>query len=116
MGSLGLIASQQAPSVAGGATLQGPPARVEYALRLAAAAYPVPYAELRAVSWCESRWTPSAVNGGGSGSSGLFQFLPSTWAHTPYGRFSIFDPVANALAAAWLVVQDHGWREWTCKP
>lgn len=94
----------------------GPPARVEYALRLAASAFPVPYGELRSVSWCESHWDARAVNGGGSGSSGLFQFLPSTWQRTPFAGFSIFDPIANALAAGWLVAHDGGWREWTCKP
>lgn len=91
----------------------GPPPAVERALRVASHRYGVPYWQMRSVSWCESRWNPRAV---GSGSLGLFQFLPSTFAHTPYRRMSIFDPTANALAAAWLVRHDGGWREWTCRP
>src|SRR5437899_18883 len=60
-----------------------------------------------AVSWalrvasCESGYNPNAVNAS-SGAAGLFQFLRSTWAGTPYAGSSIFDPVANAKAAAWL--------------
>jgi soluble lytic murein transglycosylase-like protein len=68
---------------------------------------------MRAVSWCESRWNARAV---GRGSLGLFQFLPATWTNTPYRARSIFDPFANALAAAWLVSHDGGWFEWTCRP
>jgi soluble lytic murein transglycosylase-like protein len=89
---------------------------VERALRNAARVHRVPYWQLRSVSYCESRWNPLAVNGGGSGSSGLFQFLPSTYARTPYGRHSIFSAWWNALAAAWLVRRDGGWSEWTCRP
>lgn len=64
---------------------------------------------------CESGWSPGAVSGG-SGSAGLFQFVPSTWRRTPYAAFSVLDPDANALAAGWLVTRDHGWHEWSCKP
>ena len=52
------------------------------------------------VAWCESRYHPNSVNSS-SGASGLFQFLPSTWAFTPYAGYSPFDPRYNALAAAW---------------
>ncbi len=91
----------------------GPSRVVDRALHAASARYHVSYWEMRTVSYCESRWHPWSV---GSGSYGLFQFLPSTFAHTPYGRRSIFDPYANALAAAWLVRHDGGWSEWTCRP
>jgi soluble lytic murein transglycosylase-like protein len=94
---------------------------VNYALRLAAASYPVPLAELRAVARCESGLDPFNVNPS-SRASGLFQFLPSTWAGRWGGYryhqlgFSVFDPVANALAAAQVVTRDGSWRQWVCRP
>ena len=92
-----------------------PPRLVDEALRLAAVTYDVPYPELRAVSYCESRWT----KGSGDGTAdprNLFQITEETWAKTPYRHFNPLHPFANALAAAWLVKQDGGWHEWTCKP
>jgi len=82
---------------------------VGYALRLASAVTGVPWAELNAVSWCESTHNPFAVNPSGR-YRGLFQL---SWA--PFG-FSPFDPVASALSAAMTVRHDGGWRQWECKP
>ena len=65
------------------------------------------------VAWCESRYHPNSVNTS-SGASGLFQFLPSTWAFTPEHASSPFDPVANAQAAAWLYNRD-GPSQWVCQ-
>jgi soluble lytic murein transglycosylase-like protein len=65
------------------------------------------------VSRCESNYNPYAVNRS-SGASGLFQFLPSTWAFTPQHTQSVFDPVANATAAAWLYNRS-GPNQWSCK-
>ena len=60
---------------------------------------------------CESGLNPGAKNA--SGSSGLLQFMPGTFASTPYGRFSIWSPYANALAGGWMLA--HGRRsEWVC--
>ena len=101
-------------STAAHTTRPSPPPAVERALRLAGAAYGVPYRELAAVAWCESRYAVRAV--GKAGDSGLFQFLASTWRGTPFRGFSRFDPVANSLAAAWLVSRDGSWRQWTCQP
>ena len=61
-----------------------------------------------AVQWAlmiarrESNYDPRAQNP--SGASGLFQFMPSTFAKSPPGQAgkSIWDPVANAEAAAWM--------------
>jgi hypothetical protein len=51
------------------------------------------------------------------GASGLFQFLPSTWRGTPYGRKSVFNPIWNAKAAHWLWKHDgNSWHEWVCRP
>jgi hypothetical protein len=60
---------------------------------------------------CESGLSPSARNP--SGASGLLQFLPSTWAGTPFGRLSIWSPYANALAAGWMLAQGRR-SEWVC--
>lgn len=65
------------------------------------------------IAKCESGYNPFAVNGS-SGASGLFQFLPSTWAHSPWAGQSPFDPVANAQAAAWLYSRS-GPAAWQCK-
>jgi hypothetical protein len=72
---------------------------------------------------CESGGDTNAVNPY-SGASGLFQFLPSTWATTApnagYGGASVFDPEANIASAAWLAnrYQELGyyyWTPWSCK-
>ena len=69
-------------------------------------------AALLAVAQCESGLNPNSVNQY-SNASGLFQFLPGTWATTPYAADNIFDPVANAEAAAWMwSVGRRG--EWVC--
>ena len=65
------------------------------------------------VAKCESNYNPLAVNRY-SGASGLFQFLPSTWALTPQHAQSVFDAVANAQAAAWLY-QRSGPSQWSCQ-
>lgn len=72
---------------------------------------------------CESNGDPNAVNPY-SGASGLFQFLPSTWATTApsagYPGASALDPEANTASAAWLAnrYQELGypyWHAWSCK-
>ena len=65
------------------------------------------------VAYCESRYHPNSVNSS-SGAAGLFQFLPSTWAFTPWHAQSPFDPSANSLAAAWLFKRD-GPSQWVCQ-
>ena len=72
-----------------------------------------------AVAWglrvakCESGYNPRAVNPAGP-YYGLFQFLSSTFRATPYGGQDIFDPVANANAAAWKYANG-GASSWGCK-
>jgi hypothetical protein len=74
------------------------PAAVSWALRIAA---------------CESGYNPYAVNRS-SGAAGLFQFMPATWAHSPWAAQSPFDPVANSQAAAWLYARS-GPGQWVCQ-
>jgi hypothetical protein len=64
---------------------------------------------------CETGGTlsPRSLNSS-SGAAGLYQFLPSTWASTPYGRFSVWSPYANALAAGWMHTHGRG-SEWSCR-
>lgn len=83
------------------------------AIALAAVAYRVDEGVLRRRAWCESRFVTGAVNKG-TGATGLFQFLRSTWNTTPYARFSRLDAFANALAAAWMIVVGRG-SEWACQ-
>lgn len=65
------------------------------------------------VARCESGLNPHAVGGGGA-YHGLFQFVPSTFANTPYGQYDIYDPWANANAAAWMW-SEGGKGSWVCQ-
>lgn len=79
----------------------------------AADRYGQPRADMLRVAECESNLTPTAVNPS-SGASGLFQFMPSTWATTPYANDDIFDAWASANAAGWMwSVGRRG--EWACQ-
>lgn len=79
----------------------------------AADKYGQPRADMLRVAECESNLDPNAVNPV-SGTSGLFQFMPSTFASTPYAGYSIFDPWASANAAGWMwSVGRRG--EWACQ-
>jgi len=72
-----------------------------------------------AVAWglrvakCESGYNPRAYNPAGP-YYGLFQFLMSTFKATPFGGQDIYDPVANAGAAAWKYSQG-GAGAWGCR-
>ncbi|HVM69992.1 MAG TPA: hypothetical protein VM204_09200 [Gaiellaceae bacterium] len=89
------------------------------AIALASTAYRVDHGMLVRKARCETGGTfsPFAANPRSS-ARGLFQFLTSpnggTWATTPYARFSVFDPYANALAAGWMHSVGRG-REWECR-
>src|SRR5438309_2839958 len=69
------------------------------------------------VAKCESNYNPLSVNRS-SGASGLFQFLPSSWANTPQGKAgqSVFDAAANAAGAAWYYnATGRTGSPWSCK-
>lgn len=72
---------------------------------------------------CESNGDPNAVNPY-SGASGLFQFLPSTWASSApkagFGGASPFEPEPNVGSAAWLANRYeqlglYYWQAWSCR-
>jgi muramidase (phage lysozyme) len=84
------------------------------AIRLACIVYPGAGCDwLWRVARCESNLHRYSVNLY-SRASGLFQFLPSTWSHTPMRTLDVFDPYANALAAAWLAARG-GRGQWVCQ-
>lgn len=82
-------------------------------VRLAAIAYPAFSTERAwAIIRHESQGNPNAKNKS-STASGLYQFLTSTWASTPYRHESIWSPLAASLAAGWM--HEQGRRcEWWC--
>ncbi len=71
----------------------------------------VPKAWLYRVSRCESRWRRYARNP--SGATSYFQFMPGTWASTKYARRSIYSPMYQPLAAAWMYQRRRA-NEWVC--
>jgi soluble lytic murein transglycosylase-like protein len=72
---------------------------------------------------CESHGDPNAINPY-SGASGLFQFMPGTWAvasvQSGVADASVFDGEANIIAASWLAEYYRSrtgepWRPWSCR-
>ncbi|MDQ3533382.1 MAG: transglycosylase family protein [Actinomycetota bacterium] len=76
----------------------------------AAAEHGLDGAYLVSVAECESGLDPGAVNS--AGYYGLFQFDDQTWA--AYGSGSIFDPAAQAQAAASLIADGQASRWPNC--
>ncbi len=93
------------------------PSEIVAIIRAAAAAWGADPDQLLRVAYCESRYNPNAYNPS-SGASGLFQFLPRTWAansvRAGYGGASVFEPVANANTAAYMFASGQA-RQWSCK-
>lgn len=93
------------------------PAEIEAIIRAAAAAWGADASQLLRVAYCESRYNPLAYNTR-SGASGLFQFMPRTWAansvRAGYSGASVFDPVASANVAAYMFRNGQAWQ-WACK-
>lgn len=106
------------------------PSSVE-AIRLASVAYGVPFGVLWHRATCESGPGPNVPTPGvaerhvaaharnpvaearsGEHAAGLFGFIASTWATTPYAAFPVTSPYANALAAAYMQRAGRG-SEWS---
>ncbi len=108
----GSLAIPQGQSTAAGGSSQWSEDQVVGFITDAANAYNQSPDDMIRVARCESGLNPYAV---GSGIYyGLFQFVPSTFAGTPYGDGDIFDPAANANAAAWMWAQGRK-GEWACQ-
>lgn len=76
----------------------------------AALRYRQPLSDMLRVARCESSLDPYNTY---AGHYGLYQFLPSTWATTPYRHRWIFSARYQALATAWMwSVGRRG--EWAC--
>jgi NAD(P)-dependent dehydrogenase (short-subunit alcohol dehydrogenase family) len=77
----------------------------------AAARYAQPRSQAYAIAWRESRYHWRITNTS-SGAAGLFQFMPVTWAHSPYRHHSPYNPRWAALAAMWYWAHGgyHHWR------
>lgn len=73
----------------------------------------VPFRTMTGIAWRESRYDPYAKNPS-STASGLFQFLNTTWANTPYASRNVFSAKWNSLAAAYLMSQPGGMSHWAC--
>jgi hypothetical protein len=88
---------------------------LEECVKLATIAYPA-FSEARAwqIIYHES-WTSGKqfAKNRSSTASGLYQFLTSTFASTPYGKagMSIWSPCASSLAAGWMHENGRG-GEW----
>ena len=89
---------------------------IETIIRDAAAAQGADPDQLLRIAFCESRYNPGAYNA--SGASGLFQFMPGTWAansvRAGFGGASVFDPVASANVAAWMFARGQA-GQWVCR-
>lgn len=72
----------------------------------------VSYLMLLRKARCESQLRWWARNP--SGASGPFQFMPSTWATTPYARRSLWRWKWASLGAGWMHSVGRG-GEWACK-
>lgn len=84
-----------------------------YACALGQAAFGVPAAHCAKVIGCESGGDTRQVTLP-TYASGLGQFEPGTWRGTPFGRFSVFDPIANVLAMDQIAAREgfdtgYGW-------
>lgn len=90
---------------------------VREAAELAGRALHVDAAAMLRVGLCETGGTldPYALNSS-SGAEGWLQFMPSTWAHTPFAAWPRTNPFAQALAAAQIVRADGGYAQWSCRP
>jgi soluble lytic murein transglycosylase-like protein len=113
-----------ATTIPGGISRPLKPAVEQWRSLVASYFDPVMVDQALSIIQCESLGDPNAYNPY-SGASGLFQFIPGTWAVTSvkagFGGSSVFDPEANIASAAWLTSYYQGaglnpWTPWHCIP
>lgn len=85
--------------------------RVTSCIHRGALRWRVDYRMLRRKAVCESGLSPRAYNP--SGAMGLFQFMGSTWASTPYAAHSVWSAKWASLGAGWMHAVGRG-GEWAC--
>lgn len=90
---------------------QAPTSAVVSCIGYAGLIHGVPASTLYRIALCESHLNPYAQNP--SGANGLFQFLASTWATTPYANYSSSSAKYASLGAAWMITQGRI-GEWVC--
>jgi len=96
------------------APLRWTPADVISSIGPAAAAHDISSAQLRCLSWYESKHDPYAVSA--TGDHGHMQFHvyrdgSSLMSGTPWAGESVYDPEAASNAAAWLIKRGY-LRHW----
>jgi len=89
----------------------GLPADVAADIVAAASQYGADACQLERVATCESHGNPYAHNP--SGATGVFQFMPGTWAANAPGQ-NIYDPKAQADTAARMFAHGQA-HQWSCK-
>jgi hypothetical protein len=109
------VAAQSAPRVLAPAPAPAP-RPVEEWRSLVSAYFAPEHVDLAlAIISCESGGDPNAQNPT-SGAAGLFQHIPRYWearvASAGMPGASIFDPIANVAASAYLAYSD-GWGHWS---
>jgi hypothetical protein len=80
-------------------------------IKRAARHYHQPKSLALAIAHRESRYDYRVTNAS-SGAAGLYQFMPTTWRHTPYGTHSRYDPRWASLAAMWMWAHG-GYSHWS---
>jgi hypothetical protein len=70
-------------------------------IKRAALHYRQPLSQAYYIAHRESRYNWRVTNSS-SGAAGLYQFMPRTWASTPYHKHSPYHPRWAALAAMWM--------------
>ncbi len=80
-------------------------------IRRAAAHFGQSKQQAYAIAFRESRFNPRVTNSS-SGAAGLYQFMPGTWAHTPYRKKSVYSPKWASLGAMWMWSKG-GYSHWS---
>lgn len=87
-----------------------PDTAVKACIRYASLKYDEPYGDMIRVANCESGRNPKSAGH----HQGMYQYLFSTWATTPYASKSVYSARWNSLATAWMwSVGRRG--EWACQ-
>ena len=90
---------------------KGQPAVAKCFIRRAAAHFGESKDLAYSIAYRESRYQWGITNSS-SGAAGLYQFMPGTWASTPYRRKSPYSPKWASLGAMWMWAHG-GYSHWS---